>query len=181
MRTRTKKQSGELDFAGRSAGLEAEVTKTESAPIPTGGNPSEEIGGVGPAWTKNLCVELLPGYVVERVDDMNWQAKYVKRSESRGSIVAKTARRWESAGWYGSPGYAARRLYLIAVAEDQIGAESIESFVDRLESLMARITPAVIAGERAKAIDEAAALVSVPADAEKLRVRAREYAQGVRS
>lgn len=162
--------------------------------IPTGGNsvgvvlglpqvldiaPGEDIGGDVPRWEKNLVVEVYPGAVVERVDSENWQAKILRRVESRAARAAGLPMplKWEGVGYYSSPGYAARRVLLLAAASEP-GVVQLAALVDRIDTLVSLITPRVIAGERAKAIDEAAALVSDPDDAAKLRRRARDYADG---
>lgn len=151
----------------------------EPSSIPTGGNPSEDaVGGLVPNWDRNLVIEVAEGAVVERIDDMNWQAKILRRVERvAGGREAKHSLRWDGIGYYSSPGYAVRKLVQI-LATAQPGRVTIEEFADRIERLIGLMTPAVMAGERAKATAEAAELVRNPDDAKLLHARARKYAAG---
>lgn len=157
----------------------AEGMARASAPIPTGGNPSDDeaIGGAIPNWTKNLVVEVYAGAVIERVDDMNWQAKVLRRVDSAKAtrFEAKNVAKWEGLGWYSSPGPAVRKV-LQHLATTEPGRITLEQLADRVENLIRIMTPAVIAGERAKALDEAAESMHDPRDAELLRARARKLA-----
>ncbi len=136
----------------------------------------EEIGGLVPNPEKNMVIEVYPGAVVERVDDMNWQAKFLRdvdpsRARAREQ---RSGKRWDAVGFYSSPGHAIRKLLTLEVTRTA-GTISLETFVERIEAVADVMNARAFAGERAKALAEAADHISDPKDKAKLVAMARRY------
>lgn len=161
-------------------GAGGELDRASEKKIPTGGNPptDENILGDVPKWGKNLVVVVSPRAVIERVDSENWAAKFLGTTATRPGAKNAGALRWDTVGYYASPGYAAKRVIRMLVTGDCGDTIGLEELANRIERIMATVTPRIIAGERVHAFDEAAKLVSSKDDAEKLRARARAYGGG---
>lgn len=103
-----------------------------------------------PDPSKNLVIEFGEGFVVERMDTMNWIGKAYRAVRS-DHPKAKNSHRWETVGYFGSPMSAARAI-AVPMVEAAIGGKGVLSpsdFAVALDRMFERVSIAAQYGERA--------------------------------